>query len=101
MDAGAHGVTLLAWVQGTGCGSHFGRQDDRITSGLQTLWRMVSSGCTRVLAVEKPGVEHLDQQADAGDVSTCRPEFRVNPPGVSGGPSRHYKGSLGGNTGIG
>ena len=76
-EATGHSTPLVVWIQGTGCSSHFGRNGDRITSGLQSLLYSVARGRARILAVEKPGVEFLDQQPDAGDASTCRPEFRA------------------------
>ena len=66
---------LAVFVQGTGCSSHFQRQGDRILQGAQKLLNDVGRGRIRVLAVEKPGVQFLDQQPDASDARTCRPEF--------------------------
>jgi len=76
-EATGNSTPLVVWIQGTGCSSHFGRNGDRITSGLQSLLYSVARGRARILAVEKPGVEFLDHQADAGEASTCRPEFRA------------------------
>jgi len=76
-EATGHSAPLMVWIQGTGCSSHFGRKGDRITSGLQSLLYSVAGGRARILAVEKPGVEFLDEPSDAGDASTCRPEFRA------------------------
>jgi len=68
---------LAVFVQGTGCSSHFHRQDGRIRQGPHSLLHEAAGGRARILAVEKPGVRFLDQQANAGDVKTCRPEFPV------------------------
>jgi len=71
----AHPLPLVVWIQGTGCSSLFGKEGDRITQGPQILVHEAVSGRALVLAVDKPGVEFLDEQANAGDSSTCRPEF--------------------------
>ena len=70
-------LPLIVWVQGTGCSSHFVRVGERIGSGLQSLLYSVARGRARILAVEKPGVEFLDDHPDDGDASACRPEFRA------------------------
>jgi pimeloyl-ACP methyl ester carboxylesterase len=67
---------LAVWIPGTGCSSHFQRTGDGIASGLQSVLHSVSNGRARILAVEKPGVQFLDEQSNLGDASTCRPEFR-------------------------
>lgn len=72
---GERAVPLAVFVQGTGCSSHFHRQGDRIVQGAQLLLYDAARGRARVLAVEKPGVQYLDQQANDGDAKTCRPEF--------------------------
>lgn len=68
-------VPITVWVQGTGCSSLFGRNGNRITVRSQALLHEAVHGRAWVLAVEKPGVEFLDQQADPADSRTCRPEF--------------------------
>jgi pimeloyl-ACP methyl ester carboxylesterase len=73
----AHPVPLIVWVQGTGCSSHFVPVGERIGSGLQSLLYSVARGRARVLAVEKPGVEFLDDHPDDSDASACRPEYRA------------------------
>lgn len=73
----SHPVPLLVWVQGTGCSSHFVRIGERIGSKLQSLLLAVARGRARVLAVEKPGVEFLDDHPDDSDASACRPECRA------------------------
>lgn len=75
--APSHPVPLIVWIQGTGCSSHFVRAGERIGSKLQSLLYTVARGRARVLAVEKPGVEFLDDHPDDGDASSCRPEFRA------------------------
>lgn len=67
---------LLVWVQGTGCSSHFVRDGDHVLGGLQSLLYQAAKGRARVLAVEKPGVQFLDDQPEAGNAGKCRPEFR-------------------------
>jgi len=73
----SHPVPLIVWVQGTGCSSQFVSVDGRMSRGLQGVLYSVARGRARVLAVEKPGVEFLDDPPDAGDTSNCRPEFRA------------------------
>ena len=76
-QAPSHSVPLIVWVQGTGCSSHFVRVGEGIGSKLQGLLYSVARGRARILAVEKPGVEFLDEQPDEGDARACRPEFRA------------------------
>jgi pimeloyl-ACP methyl ester carboxylesterase len=73
----SHPVPLIVWVQGTGCSSHFVRVGERIGSKLQSLLYSVARGRARILAVEKPGVEFLDDHPDDSDARACRPEFRA------------------------
>ncbi|MFZ0913351.1 MAG: hypothetical protein WBQ76_07200 [Candidatus Korobacteraceae bacterium] len=73
--AAERSIPLLVFVQGTGCTSLFQRQNGRIMQGAFVLLLDVTRGRSRVLVVEKPGVEFLDRQADPGDAKTCRPEF--------------------------
>ncbi|MBZ5666276.1 MAG: alpha/beta fold hydrolase [Acidobacteriia bacterium] len=75
-QAPGHPVPLIVWVQGTGCSSHFVRKGERIGSKLQSLLYSVARGRACILAVEKPGVEFLDDQSDDSDARVCRPEFR-------------------------
>jgi pimeloyl-ACP methyl ester carboxylesterase len=70
-------LPLIVWVQGTGCSSQFVRVGGRMSRGLQGVPYSVARGRARVLAVEKPGVEFLDDPPDDGDVQACRPEFRA------------------------
>jgi dienelactone hydrolase len=74
-EGGSRPLPLIVWVQGTGCASLFGRDGNRITVRAQALVNEAARGRAVVLAVDKPGVEFLDQQADAGDSSACRPAF--------------------------
>jgi len=76
-EAPNHPVPLIVWVQGTGCSSHFVHKGDRIGSKLQSLLYSVARGRARILAVEKPGVEFLDDHPDDADAQACRPEFRA------------------------
>jgi pimeloyl-ACP methyl ester carboxylesterase len=70
-------VPLIVWVQGTGCSSQFVSLGGRMSRGLQGVLNSVAHGRARILAVEKPGVEYLDDHPDDGDASACRPEFRA------------------------
>ena len=70
-------VPLIVWVQGTGCSSQFVSVGGRMSRGLQGVLYSVARGRARVLAVEKPGVEFLDDPPDDGDARACRPEFRA------------------------
>lgn len=76
-QASSHPVPLIVWVQGTGCSSQYVSVGGRMSRGLQGILYSVARGRARILAVEKPGVEFLDDQPDDGDASTCRPEFRA------------------------
>jgi pimeloyl-ACP methyl ester carboxylesterase len=73
--APSHPVPLIVWVQGTGCSSQFVRVGERMSRGLQGVLYSVARGRARVLAVEKSGVEFLDDQPDDGDARSCRPKF--------------------------
>jgi hypothetical protein len=70
-------LPLIVWIQGTGCSSQFVSVDGRMSRGLQGVLYSVARGRARVLAVEKPGVEFLDNPSDEGDARACRPEFRA------------------------
>ncbi len=70
-------VPLIVWVQGTGCSSQFVSVGGRMSRGLQGVLYSVARGRARILAVEKPGVEFLDDPADDSDARNCRPEFRA------------------------
>lgn len=68
---------LVVWVQGTGCESLFQKgPGEQMIAGQQSLLERATGGSAIVLAVEKPGVEYLDKQQDAGNSLECRPEFR-------------------------
>ncbi len=74
----SHPVPLIVWVQGTGCSSQFVSVGGRMSRGFQGVLYSVARDRARVLAVEKPGVEFMDDPPDDGvDASTCRPEFRA------------------------
>jgi len=73
----SHTLPLIVWVQGTGCSSQFVSVDGRMSRGLQGVLYSVARGRARVLAVEKPGVEFLDDPPADGDARACRPEFRA------------------------
>ena len=70
-------VPLIVWVQGTGCSSQFVSVGGRMSRGLQGVLNSVARDRARILAVEKPGVEYLDDHPDDSDASACRPEFRA------------------------
>jgi pimeloyl-ACP methyl ester carboxylesterase len=74
----SHPVPLIVWIQGTGCSSQFVSIGGRMSRGLQGVLYSVARGRARVLAVEKPGVEFLDDPpGDGVDASACRLEFRA------------------------
>ena len=75
--APSHPVPLIVWVQGTGCSSQFVSFGGRMSRGLQGILYSVARGRARILAVEKPGVEFLDDHPDDSDASACRPEYRA------------------------
>jgi predicted esterase len=75
-EAPSNPAPLIVWVQGTGCSSQFVSIGGRMSRGLQGILYSLARGRARILAVEKPGVEFLDDHSDDGDASTCRPEFR-------------------------
>ncbi len=70
-------VPLIVWIQGTGCSSQFVSVGGRMSRGLQGVLYSVARGRARILAVEKPGVQYLDDPPDDGDARNCRPEFRT------------------------
>ena len=76
-QAPSYPVPLIVWVQGTGCSSQFVSVGERMSRGLQGVLYSVARGRARVLAVEKPGVEFLDDHPDDSDARACRPEFRA------------------------
>jgi pimeloyl-ACP methyl ester carboxylesterase len=76
-QASSHPVPLIVWVQGTGCTSQFVSVGGRMSRGLQGVLYSVARGRARILVVEKPGVEFLDDHPDDSDASACRPEFRA------------------------
>ncbi len=71
----AHPVPLIVWIQGTGCSSQFVSIGGRMSRGFQGVLYSVAGDRARILAIEKPGVEFLDDPADDGDAHACRPEF--------------------------
>lgn len=68
-------LPIILVVQGTGCGSPFIREDMRILGGLQSLVLEAARGRARVMIVEKPGVQFLDNPQQPANSRTCRPEF--------------------------
>ena len=76
-QAPSHPVPLIVWVQGTGCSSQFVSVGGRMSRGMQGVLYSVARDRARILAVEKPGVEFLDDHPDDSDSSACRPEFRA------------------------
>jgi len=69
---------LALFVPGSGCHSLF-RTDaqGRIAGGYQALLCQAAAGRARVLAVEKPGVEYLDDPGSDGSALGCRPELHA------------------------
>lgn len=68
-------LPLVVYVQGTGCSSHFTQGKGQIYSGIGKLVYDVFLEQARVLIVEKPGVEFLDDQDESQMQESCRPEF--------------------------
>ncbi len=68
-------LPLVVYVQGTGCSSHFMQRQDRISSGIGAVMYDVFLGKARVLIVDKPGVEFLDDQGQSPMQESCRPQF--------------------------
>ncbi|MFY9911264.1 MAG: hypothetical protein WCF22_10810 [Candidatus Sulfotelmatobacter sp.] len=77
LPAPIHPVPLIVYVQGTGCSSQFVSVGGRMSRGLQGVLYSVAHGRARILTVEKPGVDFLDDPPDDGDARNCRPEFRA------------------------
>lgn len=68
-------LPLAVFVQGSGCSSQFMRRGDRVNGGLQNLLLEAVRGRARVLVVEKPGVNYLDEAQRPGSAEGCSPEF--------------------------
>ena len=66
---------LIVFVQGTGCSSHFRGSEGRVIKGIPNLLHDVVGQRARVLAVDKVGVEFLDDQGDRPIQEACRPRF--------------------------
>jgi predicted esterase len=66
---------LIVFIQGTGCSSHFTSIGGRIARGIPNLLHDVVGGRARVLAVDKAGVEFLDDQGERSMQEGCRPGF--------------------------
>lgn len=73
--AGGPARPIVLFVQGTGCDSPFILENGRILSGVQSTLHEVSAGSARIMVVEKPGVQYLDNPAQPADAKHCRPEF--------------------------
>lgn len=69
-------LPLVVYIQGSGCGSLFNRQNERVVpmSGHISV-QAAAQGIARVLIVEKPGVKFLDQPRTTEE-SAGSPEFR-------------------------
>jgi pimeloyl-ACP methyl ester carboxylesterase len=65
----------VVFIQGSGCDSLFIKVGDRVGGGIQNLLLPFAKGRARVLVVEKPGVNYLDQSKQPGAAEGCRPEF--------------------------
>jgi len=76
-DAAEQGTAspLVVYIQGTGCSSHFVGAEERILAGVPSLLHRTLAGGARVMAVEKPGVEYLDDQGERPMQEGCRPQF--------------------------
>jgi len=68
-------LPIILVIQGTGCGSPFIREGERVLSGLQSLVLEAARERALVMVVEKPGVQFLDNPERPAESRYCRPEF--------------------------
>ena len=74
-EAAATDLPLIVFIQGAGCSSHFKGANGRVWKGIPNLLHDVVRNRARVLAVEKPGVDFLDDRDDESMQESCRPQF--------------------------
>src|SRR5581483_4900100 len=68
-------LPLAVFVQGSGCDSQFRMNAGAIEGRMQTLLLQAAHGRARVMVVEKPGVEFLDESRASGTAEGCSEEF--------------------------
>jgi pimeloyl-ACP methyl ester carboxylesterase len=68
-------LPLIVFVQGTGCSSHFTGREGRVLKGIPNLLHDVVGARARVLAVDKAGVEFLDDQRGRPMQEACSSRF--------------------------
>jgi hypothetical protein len=67
-------LPIVLFIQGSGCRSIFPRKGDRPNAGIPGLLLEEANGMVRVLVVEKPGVNWLDQPKRPGSVERASAE---------------------------
>ncbi len=68
-------LPIVLFIQGSGCQSIFPRKGDEPSAGLPGLLLEEANGMVRVLVVEKPGVNLLDQPTRPGGAEGASREF--------------------------
>lgn len=68
-------LPIVHYIQGSGCQSLFQRRGDRIGGGYQNVVLQESKKRSRVLVVEKPGVQFLDVAQRPGSALGASAEF--------------------------
>ncbi len=66
---------LIVFINGSGAQSVFARFEDKVSSGLQGLLLRAAKGRARVMVVEKPGSDFLDETDRPGSAIGAKPEF--------------------------
>ena len=74
-EAAATDLPLIVFIQGAGCSSHFRGADGKVWKRIPNLLHDVVRNRARVPAVEKPGVDFLDDRDDESMQDSCRPQF--------------------------
>lgn len=72
-----HSQPLVVFINGSGAQSIFMRYQDKVSVGLQGLLLRIVKGKARVLVVEKPGVNFLDDLERPGSAIGASREFLV------------------------
>ena len=68
-------LPIALFIQGSGCQPVFPRKGDRPSAGIPGLLLEEANGMVRVLVVEKPGVNFLDQPTRPGSAEEASKEF--------------------------
>lgn len=66
---------IIVFINGSGAQSAFARFNDKVSTGLQGLLLRAVNGRARVVVVEKPGVDFLDDIPQPGSAIGAKPEF--------------------------